>query len=658
MVLSFQCTTTESAQHILKHIDDLKHYIQEQRELIDDSLRLVVWENKLDELCSVIFYAPVKVSTKIDPYFILKNGLTMIGVSELIYIEEIKFSLDTSKRSETNIVYHVDSPEDIGNFESEKFAEQYLRDPVNINLTGLDDEYVELFDEELKRIKAYDKDHFTGLPCHYLFTSDSRASLRASEYLVWSLVEARRLPSNRIRHIELTFGKIWYKFQYSLRDTIMRCLGHAVRIVFTEDFMREPEHTRRLIYQRLIEIVEEYGNSVQFIIHFTETMYRESRVFLDYDRSNLYIEFSKQELSLAETKKYIVETSFKYGIDPFVAMEGLIDLSTNKTYTIQEIKHQFVTIKNNKLNQPHFEPYRILLHDKHLHLNDEPEVVAQSEPSLNKLEKLIGLESVKNHIKQIVKISKIKQILNSRDISIESSSKHCCFLGHPGTAKTTVARLMAQIMKEEGILKTGYFVEVTRKDLIGEYVGQTAPKVKEAFNKARGGVLFIDEAYALRDGYSNKSFGDEAIATLVELMENHRHDTIVIMAGYPKEMHDFLEVNPGLKSRIPHMIQFNNYSVSEMAEIAKHVAMQKGFSFEAESLTILKHLIEAEIKKPSFANGRTVRNMVESIIQSHVIRLYEESDEPTKEKLVVIATESVELHQKNKEDKVSSVNYS
>ena len=153
MVLSFQCTTTESAQHILKHIDDLKHYIQEQRELIDDSLRLVVWENKLDELCSVIFYAPVKVSTKIDPYFILKNGLTMIGVSELIYIEEIKFSLDTSKRSETNIVYHVDSPEDIGNFESEKFAEQYLRDPVNINLTGLDDEYVELFDEELKQIK-------------------------------------------------------------------------------------------------------------------------------------------------------------------------------------------------------------------------------------------------------------------------------------------------------------------------------------------------------------------------------------------------------------------------------------------------------------------------------------------------------------------------
>jgi stage V sporulation protein K len=133
------------------------------------------------------------------------------------------------------------------------------------------------------------------------------------------------------------------------------------------------------------------------------------------------------------------------------------------------------------------------------------------------------------------------------------------------------------------------FIEATRKDLIGEYTGHTAPRIVEFFKRARGGVLFIDEAYSLVDGYGRKSYGDEAIATIVELMENYRHDTVVVFAGYPKEMEEFLSLNPGLKSRIPHMVKFANYSTEDMVEIAQFMAKEKGFEFNEEALLSLSY---------------------------------------------------------------------
>ena len=163
---------------------------------------------------------------------------------------------------------------------------------------------------------------------------------------------------------------------------------------------------------------------------------------------------------------------------------------------------------------------------------------------------MIGLESAKKVIEQAVATFKMQKRLSKKGVDIGKNTMHMVFTGNPGTAKTTTARLIAEILKDEGVLSSGVFVEAGRADLIGQYVGHTAPKVKKKFEDAMGGVLFIDEAYSLNDGEHRGSFGDEAINTIVQEMDNRREDIIVIFAGYPDEMKSFIERNPGMSSRI------------------------------------------------------------------------------------------------------------
>ena len=165
------------------------------------------------------------------------------------------------------------------------------------------------------------------------------------------------------------------------------------------------------------------------------------------------------------------------------------------------------------------------------------------------LQDMIGLEKIKSLVNQILDNAKIQKIRAKLGLEQHKTGLHMVFTGNPGTAKTTVARLLAKILSQEGLLESGEFIECGRGDLIGEYVGQTAPKVQHQFRMAKGGILFIDEAYSLLDDY-RKSYGDEAISTIVQEMENFRDDVIVIFAGYPDKMKTFLESNEGLKSRI------------------------------------------------------------------------------------------------------------
>lgn len=220
---------------------------------------------------------------------------------------------------------------------------------------------------------------------------------------------------------------------------------------------------------------------------------------------------------------------------------------------------------------------------------------------------------------------------------------HMVFTGNPGTAKTTVARLFARIMKDNGLLSKGQLVEVGRGDLVGRFVGWTAKTVQAKFKEAHGGVLFIDEAYSLVDGHSG-SFGDEAINTIVQEMENHRQDVVVIFAGYPDEMEGFLQKNPGLRSRIAFHVPFADYSAQELCKIAALMGRSKGISLEKAAMDKLRTVFALVAQQSDFGNGRYVRNLLEQAKMNLASRLLESDlDEISAKELSTIKAVDIEV---------------
>lgn len=226
------------------------------------------------------------------------------------------------------------------------------------------------------------------------------------------------------------------------------------------------------------------------------------------------------------------------------------------------------------------------------------------------LDEMIGLTSVKVVIQKAIAGYKLKKLCMDRGIAKEKGSLHMVFTGNPGTAKTTVARLFAEIMKDEKILPTGNFVEVGRADLVGDHVGSTAPMVKRKFKEAQGGVLFIDEAYSLCDSYEN-GFGDEAINTLVQEMENHRDDVIVIFAGYPHQMKRLFDRNPGMLSRIAFNVEFEDYSTDELCDITRLMLSKKQMTITDSAMKKLRENYRMARESNDYGNGRYVRKMLE-----------------------------------------------
>ena len=226
------------------------------------------------------------------------------------------------------------------------------------------------------------------------------------------------------------------------------------------------------------------------------------------------------------------------------------------------------------------------------------------------LEEMIGLSKVKEVIHKVIANYKLNKLCLEKGIARERASLHMVFTGNPGTAKTTVARLFAEILKDEKVLPTGTFVEAGRADLVGDHVGSTAKLVKKKFKEAQGGVLFIDEAYSLCDSYKD-GFGDEAINTIVQEMENHREDVIVIFAGYPKPMQQFLDRNPGMLSRIAFQIEFEDYSIDELCDITKLMLSRKQMIITDSAMEKLRKNYENVRESSDYGNGRFVCNILE-----------------------------------------------
>lgn len=225
----------------------------------------------------------------------------------------------------------------------------------------------------------------------------------------------------------------------------------------------------------------------------------------------------------------------------------------------------------------------------------------------------------------------------------ERLTMHMLFTSNPGTAKTTVARLFAEIMKENGLLSSGRMIEVGRGDLIGKYVGWTATIVKQKFDEAQGGVLFIDETYSLVDDRDG-SFGDEAINTIVQEMENHRDNVIVIFAGYPDKMEDFLQKNPGLRSRIAYRVHFDDYDAESLCKIANVIANKKGLCLSKDANEKLEVIFKSVRRERDFGNGRYVRNIIEKAKMAQATRLLAMDFESVKRKdVITICADDIEF---------------
>jgi hypothetical protein len=233
---------------------------------------------------------------------------------------------------------------------------------------------------------------------------------------------------------------------------------------------------------------------------------------------------------------------------------------------------------------------------------------------------LVGLEPVKEQVRRLVAEARADQLRQQAGMPESDRSRHVVFVGNPGTAKTTIARLLARIYAQLGLLSNGHLVEAARVDLVGQYIGQTAPKVRRMFNRASGGVLFIDEAYALMPEDSPRDFGSEAVATLLKLMEDRRDEVVVIAAGYPRQMERFLASNPGLASRFPKTLTFEDYSDDELYAIFALVAAQQGFVLGEGVEETVRSLFPTP-RPPGFGNGRFVRNAFEEAVSIQAERI-------------------------------------
>jgi probable Rubsico expression protein CbbX len=243
---------------------------------------------------------------------------------------------------------------------------------------------------------------------------------------------------------------------------------------------------------------------------------------------------------------------------------------------------------------------------------------------LDKLDReLIGLVPVKRRIRDIAALLLVDNMRRSLGLSAGAPSLHMSFTGNPGTGKTTVAMRMAEILHRLGYVRKGHLVAVTRDDLVGQYIGHTAPKTREVLKRAMGGVLFIDEAYYLYRPENERDYGQEAIEILLQVMENQRDDLVVIFAGYKDRMDTFFRSNPGMSSRVAHHIDFPDYSPEELHSIAGLMLEQMQYRLDPEADAALLDYIGRRIKQPHFANARSVRNALDRARLRQASRLFE-----------------------------------
>lgn len=272
----------------------------------------------------------------------------------------------------------------------------------------------------------------------------------------------------------------------------------------------------------------------------------------------------------------------------------------------------------------------------------EPELPPERpiEELLAELDGLVGLDHVKTEVRQLTSLLRIQKLRADADLPTVETSRHLVFTGNPGTGKTTVARLLSQIYRSLDVVTKGHLVETDRSDLVAGYVGQTATRTRTVLESALGGTLLIDEAYALARGGDN-DFGREAIDTLVKYMEDHRDDLAIVACGYPAEMAELIDANPGLASRFTRTVVFPDYTDDELVAIFELMSGAKEYHLDPDARTLLRAIFVAEPRGRGFGNARLARNLFERAVNRHALRLAD-VDAPTREQLITLTAADVD----------------
>ncbi len=324
------------------------------------------------------------------------------------------------------------------------------------------------------------------------------------------------------------------------------------------------------------------------------------------------------------------------------AYNEILDILNKNSTVTEEIQIKLLDYISNTLpkTESNYPDYRDSLVQKISFNKQVPDYEQNKsiDEIFEELDSLVGLEKVKKMLRELVDLISLKE--KSKDIlNIKSINLHMVFLGNPGTGKTTVARIVSKILYNLKYIKQDKLIEVTSKDLVAEYVGQTSIKTANVVQKALGGVLFIDEAYSLASGKGEgNSFNEEAVATLIQAMENNRDNLVVIFAGYTKEMQDFLNLNSGIVSRIGYTVEFEDYTVDELWQIFNQMMTKAGFVVSKEAEDKVKKIIEENKGTRNFGNARFVRNVYEKSIIKHASNT---KDKKSKKALVTIKAEDI-----------------
>lgn len=306
-------------------------------------------------------------------------------------------------------------------------------------------------------------------------------------------------------------------------------------------------------------------------------------------------------------------------------------------FTKNEIKHLAISLKDSIMK---YYGYRHIM-EVNTQMHSQTDEDSRSLTDLLKdLDGLIGLEKVKSKVKDLISYQKVQLLRQEYGLRVQKSTLHMAFTGNPGTGKTTVARIVGRIYKQLGLLSKGQFLEVSRTDLIAGYQGQTALKVKKVIEQAKGGVLFIDEAYSITENDHTDSYGRECLTELTKALEDYRDDLVVIVAGYTEPMMNFFESNPGLRSRFNTFIEFDDYSADELEHILESICQQNDYQLDhaLQEKLILYFNDKVAAKDKNFANGRLARNLYDDLVMNHARRVVS-SSHPNRQELSLLIAE-------------------